>query len=707
MASSEQLSFGTVATPPPALTEAERRRRYVATHPERAAETREAYAATRDTRQPDSVYLSRPFVAWDGEGYDDENGDHIYNILAGKGDGDSVSIRDNDGLQTERIFETLLGFAEKHPNAIHVIYGGNYDFNSWLKDLSRNTVEKVYKNTRRDGVRWHSYKIYWRQRRMFSVKRVDAYGKPVGKSITVYDIVSFFAKPFVGACDDYLGDNFVDRDLIVAEKANRGKFVPENLDHVADYNDAELVNLIALATELRERLNKVGLRPRTWDSCGQLAAALMQQHGIKQLIQAAEIPSPVQTAARFAYAGGRFETIKFGYAKCDVYEYDINSAYPYALTQVPDISDGEWEYIEGDPGHYDFALYNIESHTPASAIPSPLFCRGWNGQMFWPKNVIGWYWTPEYDLWSAYVERGHSTGKVIGAYVFHPNTDKKPFDFIGPLYRKRAALKRGGDGSHVGIKLALNSLYGKLAQQVGASQNKDGTWKVPPFHCLEYAGYATSRCRADIVMTVIDSLEDVISFETDAVFTLRDLQVPDSNELGGLKLEKFKDITYVKSGIYFATSADGTVSTSKTRGIRLGAVHRDDVMENMFRHSAANRTLAVTDTLYIGAGTALQGKDSWKRWRRWEQREAIYALYPTGKRLHHVFPSDCSVCQREINDEGRQYHTIYPNELHDTVCILEAKDMKSHEFPVMWVNPNPDMPFENLREEGYLDDNEG
>ena len=42
-----------------------------------------------------------------------------------------------------------------------------------------------------------------------------------------------------------------------------------------------------------------------------------------------------------SYYGGRFEILKRGFIGKG-YLYDINSAYPYALTQIPDLSKGKW-----------------------------------------------------------------------------------------------------------------------------------------------------------------------------------------------------------------------------------------------------------------------------------------------------------------------------------------------------------------------------
>lgn len=667
------LTFESV-TPPENKSPEQRRSEYRARHADRVAESHKRYAEVHGTARRDSQYLSKPFCAWDGEGFSTDDGTHIYNLFSGKCRDDTVSIANDYGLRTVQIFETLLEFGNKFPDAIHIIYGGSYDFNMWCSDMDRATVRYAYNHK---FARWGNYRISWRRGKSFYVCRVDENGKRVGRGITVYDIVSFFQSSFVAACDSYLGERFIHREMIVANKAARGSFTASDLDTVTDYNDAELDNLILLANELRDRLNKVNLRPRRWDSCGAIAAALLEQYGIKKMIQAMETPEEVQAAARYAYAGGRFELIKFGHYESSVYEYDINSAYPSALREVPDLSRGTWKYVSGDPGDCEFAMYHIESRTKNSTIPAPLFRRDGNGSVCYPLNVTGWYWSPEYRVWNEYVRRGLSSGRVIEAWIFEPESDEKPFHFIEPLYMKRRALKKAGDGSHVGIKLALNSLYGKLAQQVGAERREDGTWRKPPYHCLEWAGYTTSHCRATILSAVMDNLADVIAFETDAVFTTRPLDVPNSSNLGEFDYLKFRDMTYLQSGMYFATTDDGE-ALAKTRGVDRGELVRENVMADMDSPYAKDRVAVAKLTRFVGAGIALMGQ--WHKWRRWETVTKRLTLEPTGKRIH----LECPSC-----DPSQERHLV-KGVLHETMCPM-LNNAHSLPFPVVWANPDPNM----------------
>ena len=645
-----------------------RNRRYRANSADKYYASRARYRHNNSKWQTDADYLSRPFIAWDGEGVSLDSGEHLYTMLAVKGDNIDTDIHSDTGLKTVDIFETLLEASTQTERGIHIIYGGSYDANMWLSDLTRADLWPVYKY---DFALWRNYRIGWRPGKQFYLAEILPDGSR-GRHITVYDIVSFFQCGFVSACDSYLGDRFTERDMIVANKAARGSFQLEDMATVRKYNDAELSNLILLADELRERLNAATLRPRRWIGPGAVAAALMQRERVKASLK--ECPPKVAKAGRYAYAGGRFEAIRYGHVEAPAYEYDLNSAYPAALVNVPDLSKGSWEYVSGDPGPQPFAVYHLHWKYDDMAVPGPLFRRDPNGTVVYPLTSHGWYWTPEYESTKAFCDAGWGEFAVSEAWVFRPWTENKPFAFLNEMYRKRQILKAAGDGAHVAYKLGYNSIYGKLCEQVSAKQQPDGSWRLPPYHRLEIAGYVTSSCRAAMIKAALPKLQSVIAFETDAVFTSEPLDVPVSTELGEFEMTEFTDLTYVQSGLYFGNATDGK-SVAKTRGIDRGYLTRDMVLRNMFEPTADDRECSAPLTRFNGAGIALSQR--FDKWRRWETMTKTLTLEPVGKRCH----MGCDACDANGPRAG---------EWHETMCPLMNNAMSS-EFPIMWINPDPSM----------------
>jgi len=708
-------------------------RRYVKNREKILADKRD-YRHNNSKWQTDEAYLSRPFVAWDGEGITRANGlfdnglpregRHDYVMLACKssdGDSDYLAEASDHGLGTAQIFDFILASAERNPGAINIIFGGGYDFNMFFRDFTRDDLLKLYN---RKFYVWNGYRLGWRRGKSFYIGRVDENKKSVGRGVTIFDCVSFFQRPFVQACDEYLGKYWYKRDMIIKNKGLRSSFTPEDIPEVRKYNDAELVNLIELMTELRDRLNKVGLRPRRWDGPGAVAAALL----LREHVKAAETvcPPEVAEAARFAYAGGRFELLRYGHVNKPAYEYDINSAYPAGLRNVPNLAKGHWEHVKGDPGPQDFALYHVEYHgyggdkysdwTPISKVdhtgnlhvPGPFFYRGPKGTVCWPLNVKGWYWSPEMQSGREYVKVRRGWITVHEAWVFHPSTDERPFAFIDGLYNKRRALKIAGDGANVGIKLGLNSLYGKLCQQVGWEMTDNGP-RIPPFHQLEWAGYTTSYCRAEILRACLPHLEAVIAFETDAVFTEVPLDVKIGTELGDFEVTEFTDLTYAQSGVWFGNIKGGKL-VEKSRGADRGTLTREAVINALKRPGLDMRVAEATQTRFVGAGVALA--QSFDRWRTWETKERQIKCYPTGKRVAYPVMPPTDYWKRVGEPTlKRQIQTLdwqarvgrKVNGWNHTMCSLWSEGVAPHscEFPIEWINPNPEMePLSDMREAG-------
>lgn len=637
-------------------------------------------------------YLNTPFIAWDGEGVTDAHGNHHYTLLANSL-GQSWHGTVEKPLTTEQCFDALLTTAQKH-KGIHVIYGGSYDANMMMADLSMPEVHRVYSRFRTQVKHW---RISYRQgKALWIADGMRANGKSK-RSMTLWDVVSFFQCKFTKACDDYLGEAWPERDMIIRMKAARGTFQPEDDAEVMRYCQAELEALVMLMTELRARLHRVGLRLPRWDGPGACAATLLTKQGVKAH-KDDSIPDDVAEAGRFAYAGGRFELVRFGHVESAsrepaVYEYDICSAYPRALSEVPSLAGGHWSPADSHAyrAAASFSLWHVRFTSGDNSVPQPLFRRDANGAVCYPYAVEGWYWKPEIDAAREFARRYGGRVEILAGFTFLPALNTLPFAFIPALYEQRARLKAAGDGAHVGLKLSLNSLYGKLAQQIGfRPATAQHSLKLPPYHQLEWAGYVTSRTRAAIFMASIDDLSSVVAYETDALFTTRSLpHLTIGKDLGEWEQTAFRSLSYFQSGFYFGTLTDGT-EVVKTRGIEPPNVDNPLSVTRELCLTAFPRWEKVTGrtTRFITMGTALQGR--WDEWRQWQTRPRVMTLEPSGKREHYPCPA-CSA-------DGSRALGV----LHHTAVPMGLEMRHSAEFPIAWLNPNPEMTaLEEMRLDSY------
>lgn len=644
--------------------------------------SRKKYRHDNSKHVTDAKYLSRKFVAIDGEGINVtrglDKGKHLYVMLAIS---NKPSLIDPTGLKTDAILHYLFENLSAHD--INVIYGGSYDFNLWLRDLLSDEVRAIYNSNYESYPVWRNgYGIRWIKGKSFEITDGE-------KTVTINDVISFFQRPFIQACDEYLGE-YEGRAQLVREKARRGNFRIEEIDSIDDYNQLELRLLVQLMNELRARLNKVGLRPRRWNSPGAIASALFLREKVKEH-RNENLPAAVTEASRYAYAGGRFELIKYGSVNAPVYEYDINSAYPRALLDVPSLAGAKWKHWKNPnrKQYAPFSLYKVSYTGTNPTIPGPLFMRSENGTISYPLKVTTWVWAPEYETLRLYCEKiPGAKYDLLEVWECSPASEHKPFGFIDTLYKKRQLLKAAGDGAHVGIKLALNSLYGKLAQQVGWREADEyRPLRVPTYHQLEWAGYTTSYCRANVLRAVIPKIDSVIAFETDAVFTTEPLNINIGTGLGEWEETRFSSFTYVQSGHYYATTEDGK-EIVKCRGIDKGFVSRKEV-EAKLANVETQRILKAELTRFYGAGIAL-ARGLVEYWCRWITEPKMLMLMPTGKRLHGA--CNCTGPELELN------------RWHYTYCPIAGG--ASSEYPVEWINPNPNMnELSELRESENTFDN--
>ena len=610
-----------------------------------------------DKRNQDSAdrYMAKEFVAWDGEGGNETDGSHTYFILANS---DGASITDRNGVSTVAVFDMFLA---SRTGVTNVIYGGGYDINMFLRDLDLDSLLALYNNGK---VSWNGYWMEWRAGKSFNLRKGE-------NRFTLYDVLPFFQRPFVAACDEYLGTEWESRDEIIREKANRGQFQWDQLDTVSAYNRAELSTLVLLAQELRTRLFRVDIRVSRWDGPGAIATALYKKYGTKQNM--GRLPNNAAEYARYGYAGGRFEIIRKGHSESGAYQYDIRSAYPAAIRFLPCLAHGYWNYTNSRVSPIrnivQFGIYRIEVVSPVTESvtqPQPLWMRNKDGTVFFAEYSHGWYWSPEAKL-----------AKELGGVTIHegwewvPDCECNPFDFVEGLYNKRAALKRAGDGAHVGLKLGLNSLYGKLAQQIGWTIDDKGVLKLPPYHCLEWAGWITSHCRAQVYRASMHAPDDVIAFETDAIFSRVPLDLDIGEGLGQWEETVYSSLTYLKSGMYFGTLDNGK-EIEKMRGVNKGTLTRYDMIRALTVPGV--EVLQAEQTRFVGLGQAIN--QTMAKWRRWftDPRDIQVAL--NGKRIDLLSGEDI---RKDIHDGWKETQEGF----HDTEF--------TYQYPVAWINNDDTM----------------
>jgi DNA polymerase type B, organellar and viral len=638
----------------------------------------------------------RPFIGWDGEGYNayvvDSSGEidtqHRY-MLFGCSIQQYISGID---LGTRECLDTILYVERQFPDAFHVGFAFEYDVNMILRDLEWRYLAVLHDT---GVVKWRGYRIKHTPHKSFSISKN-------GISATIYDVFGFFHCSYVRALKKYNIGTKEQLSHIETGKNNRSKFTYSEIEAVVVYWSHEISLLPSLMDSLRESCYTAGFFITQWHGPGALASfALKKYHVLDWKGVARNVPKAVQHARRLAYAGGRFQAWKCGIYKGPVYTADINSAYAYACSLLPRLDKGFWRKVDPktissprDISH--FALYRIrfdasEMETSArdNHIPFPLFHRDEKGYLSWPSRVENWYWSPE-----AALVAGSKYAEFLECWEFVDNGER-PFDFVRTAFERRVQLQMVGDPVEKAYKWFLASIYGQFAQRVGWDRNRRS---APRSHQLEWAGFITSYCRAMVFRAAIHIARQggLISIDTDGVtssvpFDPAKLATGVGTGLGEWKLEDYSEILFWQNGIYWLRKPDGTWEDPKTRGIPRGTISLDSAREALSAHrdsgKRGNPAIRLSRNRFIGYRQALSSQ--FGKWRNWYSESVDVTFGGAGKGKH--IPAMCKSCNTD--DLGR---------LH-TIIHFPPKGLVSKPHKLPWLEDKPEE-LKNVTDKGIWED---
>lgn len=646
------------------------------------------------------------FIAIDGEG---ENigkvekyviekreykaNEHVYTLLAAS-TGESL-FAGGKRLDSISCIDFLLDLAICYKQAIFVIFAGGYDINHMLMwGFERADLQKI---GRGETFEWRIassgeeiiYSIEYRARKSLTLRRglnwkEDKNGKWQKKwtvSMTLWDVFGYFQENFVGVMRKWLGEDHKHFALIKEMKKLRGDFADIAQARINAYNAAELECLNEIMVKLHSAIDGLDLKCRRWDGAGSIAAALMQKHEIKSF--KACTPEDMEDKVRTAYAGGRIEVCKIGVHHGRVYDYDINSAYPFVMADLPCLAHGQWSRGTGiPPGGFTLVhcVFDFADDLPFY----PLFYRNEHMQICFPRSGEGIYWLPEYLA----ADECPGTLEVIEWWHFKPDCHHKPFHWIKDYYETRKLWvsnpqmewQRGGEKI---IKLGLNSLYGKTAQQLGG---RDGN--PPAYHQMEWAGFITSQTRARLYLAASQSPDAVIGFATDGIFTDRPLKIELSQLKGfgawSLKTPVPCGITIAMAGVYWWHKEGGGFEHF-SRGFDKDAMQTPERIIRAW--SSGEGAIDIPMQRLIGIGSACASDTLWKMRGRFTQ--GVRSLRIDGEsHKRHGFNVKKAKPHLQLVDMKPQDNFDYEQGLQQ--C--------SHPYPLDWLEGDGDVDYQKSLE---------
>lgn len=517
----------------------------------------------RNRQRPSRQKAVRAFSGFDGEGWT-VDGSHELMILRA---GDS-ELYTGKPLEITEIFDWLV---ELPRNVYYVGYSLGYDLSMILRQLPKERFLRLYMRERRTNgnvvypIDWRdTYRIEWIPKKRFSVWLAS----DNKKRFDVEDVVGCFQKSFANAIRDWEVGEPAELEVIDSFKAKRSAFADEDVDAIREYNRLECVLLARMMEKVRVAAGDAEIRPTSWYGAGQLAQALLRSKRVKENMRS-DFTDGFTDAVGQAYFGGWFDVSQVGLFD-EMYEYDISSAYPHAMRSLPCLAHSkivnypvegcdqlclvEWATTGRNVDWGAFPLRHGSSEWASLREGRGKFIPG---TLWYPRRGRGWYWRREVD---AVERRGTYNVKILNTWSIVRECKCKPFSWVDSLYEERRRLGKSGKG--MVLKLALNSLYGKLAQTRGR----------PQFRSLVWAGLITSSTRAALHDAIRRGGEtNVVMTATDAVYSRAPIEgLRMGSGLGEWEAVEHGQYLIVQPGLHYSFD----LNKFRTRGIPAHVVER-------------------------------------------------------------------------------------------------------------------------------------
>jgi hypothetical protein len=453
--------------------------------------------------------------------------------------------------------------------------------------------------------------------------------------------------------EPYLSDEEYER--VKQGKARRADaiFDPE----MVEYNRLENKGFSAAMSELDRAFVNIGVRLRKdqFFGPGQVAQRFLRNLKRDDNIDLTSetlrqhVPPWFWQAAHDSRFGGWFEIFYSGIYRGTSWSYDVNSAYPRVMIDLPCLLHGT--YCRGDGSPYDAEVFKgsrfgvgndrvlclvdawvMGSHPRIGAMLHRL--DNGNGSIIRPHQTEGLYWLHE-------IEAAQRAG-LIDVVVYKQWMAYFPCKLCPPPLAKLEALyndridigkeaeklpkaeqdllrkKKKNSPEGVARKLTYNSIYGKMAQSVGE----------PVFCNPVYGSLITAGCRCmilDFIGTHPEGANAVLMIATDGIVTTSphpSIEVDDA-KLGAWDQKSYSNLCLLKPGVYYDDAAREKVRAgnyegikAKARGVNMAALARlipqiDELFDNW-------KPGDPWPTLYVPIQFKMYSARQALAWRQWK-----------------------------------------------------------------------------------------
>jgi len=465
---------------------------------------------------------------------------HGYAKLLCDDKGNSVDIKNiNDILE----FMTQVHFRNAH----NFFYNIHFDINAIVKYLPEVNIRELNETLK---TKFEGYTLFYIPRKIFRIICHNHVHK-------FFDVSQFFGGSLERNANSYLGLTKYLDPIDGATLGSSEKYWQDNYPAIKRY----CINDCILTRKLGELLyntlsDKIGLMPNAFTSEAGLTKEFVRTW--TEIPDISKVPMGALKYSFYSYSGGRFEILQKGHVgECSL--YDINSAYPFHIRDLVDITQGHWQWVRDLHESATYGFYLVKVYTKYNKI-SPINITLPNNVICYPMIECVTYMSKDELLaYSKFLDY-----EIIDGWEFFEADDARlPFkEYIEHVYNQKQQTPKDRY-EYKTYKILMNGLYGCFYEK-HKSKISDKI-KVGKLFNPMYASTITARTRINLWEYAMQNIDDVVGFATDSVLFKGRQNFKTGDKLGEWTLEKVDDTIVLRSGFYKMGSM------IKSRGVKKNA----------------------------------------------------------------------------------------------------------------------------------------
>jgi hypothetical protein len=301
-------------------------------------------------------------------------------------------------------------------------------------------------------------------------------------------------------------------------------------ENASEFGSIDKLNLyLEFEKKLYDKLHlKHSIYPQYLFSIGARATLLLKALNVKDWFVNVK---PLQKILQQAFVGSRIETAFKGSYNGDIYYYDLNSAYLFAISQIGAF-DKIYKTSKYLPGF--FGIYKVKFSLFTRFHKFNPFPIKYKDKIVFPS--IGVAYVTNYELEEYVKMYGWKGIKVVEGYITKFK-DYKFKDVVDKIFTMRKEVKKLGIEQF--FKTLGNTIYGKFASPNTSFQN------------LFVASLITGKVRSMLIPYICDNRNNIIQVFVDSIMSFNPLNVKTDDKIGSFKGFVGKNLHFLGAGKYY------------------------------------------------------------------------------------------------------------------------------------------------------------